>query len=293
MAWWCDGMMVWWCEGCVVTWGPATGHWTRAVHPQFGHRHHQDTITHVTLSLRHHHHTITHVTLSHRHHHHTITNVTLSHRHHHHTITPSHTSQCHTDTTLTPSHTLHCHTDTTKTMAHVTLSHGHHHDTITHVTRHILFCIRYLGGEVTNDPQTFFRRGASVSLSGFNNTDQRQSGLALKRLLESFSCYGGDMGAERSKKKVISIWQKTSVIASLAKILVITEYWTIHESAERSGSNMFVKLGEGAPPVFRCWVAAGHCHESRGQDTGRCQLKYKVSSVLYCAVLYRTHFIRC
>ena len=101
------------------------------------------------------------------------------------------------------------------------------------------------------------------------------------------------MGAERSKKKVISIWQKTSVIASLAKILVITEYWTIHESAERSGSNMFVKLGEGAPPVFRCWVAAGHCHESRGQDTGRCQLKYKVSSVLYCAVLYRTHFIRC
>ena len=149
MAWWCDGMMVWWCEGCVVTWGPATGHWTRAVHPQFGHRHHQDTITHVTLS----------------------------HRHHHHTITPSHTSQCHTDTTLTPSHTLHCHTDTTNTMAHVTLSHGHHHDTITHVTRHILFCIRYLGGEVTNDPQTFFRRGASVSLSGFNNTDQRQSGL--------------------------------------------------------------------------------------------------------------------
>ena len=158
MMWWYDGVMVW------------GGVWWREVPPlATGHGPYIPSLDTDTTR-----------TPSHTSHCHTDTTRTPSHTSHYHTYTtrtPSHTSQCHTDTTLTPSHTLHCHTDTTNTMAHVTLSHGHHHDTITHVTRHILFCIRYLGGEVTNDPQTFFRRGASVSLSGFNNTDQRQSGL--------------------------------------------------------------------------------------------------------------------
>ena len=93
-------------------------------------------------------------------HHHTRHNVTQTppwHRHTRYTVT---------QIPPTPWHMSHCHTDTITTPSHTSL-----------VTRHILFCIRYLGGEVTNDPQTFFRRGASVSLSGFNNTDQRQSGL--------------------------------------------------------------------------------------------------------------------
>ena len=163
MMWWYNGVMVWGVCGDVRSrhWPLDTGRtspvWTQT--PP-GHHHTRHTVTQTPPG-----------------HHHTRHTVTQTPPSHHHTITPSHTSQCHTDTTMTPSDTLHFHTDTTNTMAHVTLSHGHHHDTITHVTRHILFCIRYLGGEVTNDPQTFFRRGASVSLSGFNNTDQRQSGL--------------------------------------------------------------------------------------------------------------------
>ena len=154
MMWWYDGVMVWGVCGDVRSrhWPLDTGRtspvWTQT--PP-GHHHTRHTVTQTPPGHHHTRHTITQTPPSHHHTRHNVTQTPPWHRHTRYTVTqkpptPWHMSHCHTDTITTPPHTSHS----------------------------ILYQI---GGEVTNDPQTFFRRGASVSLSGFNNTDQRQSGL--------------------------------------------------------------------------------------------------------------------